>query len=128
LKILHPICLKFAVIFLLFCTAAWSRQRQPRYPNLLKLALAVACVVLQNSNADSERILSMLKKIQTEHRAELANDTIWVYAHLTTQCCKPLKPSMREISAMTAEGEILHERHFQPKDMTCTLYTSTKHQ
>jgi hypothetical protein len=27
LKILHPICLKFVVIFLLFYTAAWSRQR-----------------------------------------------------------------------------------------------------
>jgi hypothetical protein len=27
LKILHPICLKFPVIFLLFHTAAWSRQR-----------------------------------------------------------------------------------------------------
>jgi hypothetical protein len=81
-------------------------SKQPRYPNLSKLALA--CVVLANSNADSERIFSMLKKIQTE----------------------PLKPSMREISpsAMTAEGEILRERHFQPKYMTCTLYTSTKHQ
>jgi hypothetical protein len=37
--------------------------------------LALACVVLPNSNADSERIFSMLKKIQTEHRSELANDT-----------------------------------------------------
>ena len=37
-------------------------SKQPRYPNLSKLALAVACVVLQNSNADSERIFSMLKK------------------------------------------------------------------
>ena len=27
MKILHPICLKFAVIFLLFYTAAWSRQK-----------------------------------------------------------------------------------------------------
>ena len=27
MKILHPICLKFAVIFLLFYTAVWSRQR-----------------------------------------------------------------------------------------------------
>ena len=27
MKIIHPICLKFAVIFLLFYTAAWSRQR-----------------------------------------------------------------------------------------------------
>ena len=27
MKILHPICLKFPVIFLLFHTAAWSRQR-----------------------------------------------------------------------------------------------------
>ena len=34
------------------------------------------CVVLPNSNADSERIFSMLKKNQTEHRSELANDTI----------------------------------------------------
>ena len=49
-------------------------SKQPRYPNLSKLALA--CVVLPNSNADSERIFSMLKKIQTEHRSELANDTI----------------------------------------------------
>jgi hypothetical protein len=48
--------------------------KQPRYPNLSKLALA--CVVLPNSNADSERIFSMLNKIQTEHRSELANDTI----------------------------------------------------
>ena len=38
--------------------------------------LALACVVLPNSNADSERIFSMLKNIQTEHRSELTNDTI----------------------------------------------------
>ena len=43
--------------------------------------LALACVVLPNSNADTERIFSMLKKIQTEHRSELANDTS-VFAHL----------------------------------------------
>ena len=49
-------------------------SKQPRYPNLSKLALA--CVVLPNSNADSERIFSMLKKIQTERSSELANDTI----------------------------------------------------
>ena len=49
-------------------------SKQPRYPNLSTLALA--CVVLPNSNADSERIFSMLKKIQTEHRSELANVTI----------------------------------------------------
>ena len=52
-------------------------SKRPRYPNLSKLALA--CVVLPNSNADSERIFSMLKKIQTEHRSELANE---LYAHL----------------------------------------------
>jgi hypothetical protein len=49
-------------------------SKQPRYPNLSKLALA--CIVLPNSNADSEHIFSMLKKIQAEHRSELANDTI----------------------------------------------------
>jgi hypothetical protein len=49
-------------------------SKQPRYPNLSKLALA--CVLLSNSNAESECIFSMLKKIQTEHRSELANNTI----------------------------------------------------
>ena len=49
-------------------------SKQTRYPNLSKLALA--CVVLPNSNGDGEHIFSMLKKIQTEHRSELANDTI----------------------------------------------------
>jgi hypothetical protein len=105
----------------------------------------------------------MLKKNQTEHRSELANDTICslicAKQNKNMECyeycaegkvkntresdmvigtshresnmsvahtCQPLKPSMREIypSAMTAEGEILHEQHFQPKYMTCTLYTS----
>ena len=37
-------------------------SKQPIYPNLSKLALA--CVVLPNSNADSERIFLMLKKIK----------------------------------------------------------------
>jgi hypothetical protein len=41
-------------------------SKQPRYPNLSKLALA--CVVLPNSNADSEHIFSMLNKIQTEQQ------------------------------------------------------------
>jgi hypothetical protein len=45
--------------------------------NLSKLALA--CVVLPNSNADSEHIFSMLKNIQTEHRSELA---MTLYAQL----------------------------------------------
>jgi hypothetical protein len=52
----------------------WDIKELPRYPNLFKLALA--CVVLPNSNADSKPIFTMLKKIQTEHRSELANDTI----------------------------------------------------
>ena len=52
------------------------------------------------------------------------------YSGINSHTCQPLKPSMREISpsAMTAEGEILRKQHFQPKYMTCTLYTSTKHQ
>jgi hypothetical protein len=45
----------------------WDIKELPRYPNLSKLALA--CVVLPNSNADSKPIFTMLKKIQTEHRS-----------------------------------------------------------
>jgi hypothetical protein len=90
-----------------------------------KSKLALACVVLPNSNADSERIFSMLKIIQTEHRSELTNDTICslicdkqnqnmdeVFFDLfqmennvcsvnevcfALHTCQPLKPSMREI-------------------------------
>ena len=38
--------------------------------------LAKACLVLPTSNGDSECIFSMLKKIQTDNRSELKNDTI----------------------------------------------------
>ena len=44
-------------------------SKQPRYPNLSKLDLA--CVILPNSNADSERIFSMLNKIQTEQNQNM---------------------------------------------------------
>ena len=51
-----------------------SYGRKLRFPNLSNLAKA--CVVLPVSNAEPERIFSMLKKIQTEFRSELKNDTI----------------------------------------------------
>ena len=38
--------------------------------------LAKACCVIPVSDADPERIVSMLKKIQTDMRSELNNDTI----------------------------------------------------
>ena len=45
-----------------------------RFPILSKLAKA--CCVVPVSNADPERIFSMLKKIQTDMRSELHNDTV----------------------------------------------------
>ena len=38
--------------------------------------LAKSCCVIPVSNADPERVFSVLKKIQTEMRSELNNDTI----------------------------------------------------
>lgn len=52
-----------------------------RFPTLCKLAKS--CLVLPVSNAEVERIFSMLKKVQTEFRSELANDTI-----CSLLCCK----------------------------------------
>lgn len=46
----------------------------PRFPLLSKLAKAALCI--PNSNADSERVFSMVKKIYTESRDSLANDTL----------------------------------------------------
>ena len=39
--------------------------------------------MLPNSNADSERAFSVVKKIHTEFRSELANDTL-----CSLLCCK----------------------------------------
>ena len=51
----------------------WSSQRSS-YPALSKLMCTVVCV--PHSNASSERVFSMLKKIYTEQRSELCSDTI----------------------------------------------------
>ena len=34
------------------------------------------CLLMSHSNADSELALSMAKKVDTEHRSEMAQDTI----------------------------------------------------
>lgn len=47
---------------------------KPRFGLLSKLAKS--CCVIPTSNADPERIFSMLKKIQTDMRSELNTDTI----------------------------------------------------
>jgi hypothetical protein len=52
-------------------------SKQPRYPNLSKLALA--CVVLPNSIADNERIFLMLKKFKLNIGQ---NWQMTLYAHL----------------------------------------------
>ena len=52
-----------------------------RFPNLCNLAKA--CLVLPVSNAEVERVFSLLKKIQTEFRSDLGSDTI-----KSLICCK----------------------------------------
>ncbi|KAK3092860.1 hypothetical protein FSP39_007996 [Pinctada imbricata] len=62
--------------------AFWQRMEtvvdvltdKSRFDVLCKLAKSV--LVLPNSNADSERAFSIVKKIHTESRADLGNDTI----------------------------------------------------
>ena len=84
------LCSNVGTFWGIMCDIKELFSKQPRYLNLSKLALA--CVVLPNSNADSERIFSMLKKIQTEHRSELANDTtcslICAKQNQNMECCE----------------------------------------
>lgn len=47
---------------------------KPRFPVLS--ALAAAMLALPNSNAASERAFSMVRRIHTEFRSELGNDTL----------------------------------------------------
>ena len=39
------------------------------------------------SNADSEQAVSVVNKIETEHRSELAQDTIAAYLSIKINCC-----------------------------------------
>lgn len=58
--------------------------------------LALACCVIPVRNADPERIFSMLKKIQTEMRSDLNNDTICLLICSKQNqdvCCVKYKPS-----------------------------------
>ena len=52
-----------------------------RFPNLCNLAKG--CLVLPVSNAEVERVFSLLKKIQTEFRSDLGSDII-----NSLICCK----------------------------------------
>lgn len=47
---------------------------QPRFPKLC--SILTAAMTIPNSNAECERVFSHLKKIQTNFRSELSNDTI----------------------------------------------------
>ena len=47
---------------------------KPRFPVLCRIAKL--CLTIPVANVDSERMFSILKKIHTEFRSELNNDTI----------------------------------------------------
>ena len=62
---------------------------QPRFPVLSKLAKGVLCI--PHSNASSERAFSILKKVKTDFRSELAHDTLCAIFSLKFnggQCCE----------------------------------------
>ena len=69
-------------------------SRTKRFGVLSKLAKTL--LVLPNSNADSERAFSIIKKIQTEFRSDLNNDTICGLPSCKfnqNQCCYEYQPS-----------------------------------
>lgn len=64
------------------------------YPLLSKIGLAI--VIIPNSNADCERTLSMVRKIQTELRSDLQNGTLCALlsCKINQQClCFSFDPS-----------------------------------
>jgi len=69
-------------------------ENKPRFFVLSKLAKTL--LVLPNSNADSERAFSLVKKIATEFRADLNKDTLCALLSCkmnTHLHCYELKPS-----------------------------------
>lgn len=64
-----------------------------RFPLLTRVTRAMCCI--PNSNADCERVFSMVKKIHTEHRASLDNSTLCdlLTTKINSDCaCFQLKP------------------------------------
>ena len=65
-----------------------------RFPRLCKIAQAL--LTMPNSNADCERLFSIVRKVQTEYRSSMDNDTLCslLTCKLNTQCaCFELAPS-----------------------------------
>ncbi|XP_052072307.1 uncharacterized protein LOC127710472 [Mytilus californianus] len=64
-----------------------------RFPLLTRVTRAMCCI--PNSNADYERVFSMVKKIHTEHRSSLDNSTLCdlLTTKINSDCaCYQLKP------------------------------------
>ncbi|XP_061162630.1 uncharacterized protein LOC133171854 [Saccostrea echinata] len=66
----------------------------PRFPILNKIAQSMCCI--PNSNADCERVFSLVRKIQTEQRASMDNQTLCSLLCAKINCkeeCHQVKPS-----------------------------------
>ena len=84
-----------------------------KFPVLSKLAMA--CLVLPASNADSERIFSHVKKIHTEFRSELSVDTttdmLATKQNQTVMCCdyEPTENVLQKAKKATMQYNLQHK-------------------
>ena len=65
-----------------------------KIPILSKIAQSMCCI--PNSNADYERVFSLVRKIQTEQRASMDNQTLCSFLCAKMNCkeeCHQVKPS-----------------------------------
>ena len=71
---INPICtINFFLGTLYVCNGGW-------------ILTVVRALLMPHSNAGSERVFSMVNKIDTEHRSELAQDTIAALLSVKVNC------------------------------------------
>ena len=65
-------------------------------------------LLLPYSNADSERVFSMVNRICTEHRADLAQDTVAALLSVDSQRFEPSRNELSKAESATMEYNRLH--------------------
>lgn len=84
----------------------------PTYPNLCVLMRTVMCI--PHSNAQCERVFSMLKKIHTDHRSDLCKDSINALMAIkmnTDTCCYDADLTAPVLKKLKSAARSYNDKH-----------------
>ena len=90
----------------------WDAKAYASYPKVTTLMRAILSI--PHSNASSERVFSMLKKIQTDQRADLCHDSINALLSIKVNmntCCYDTVPSASLLKNLKKASKLYNNKH-----------------